>query len=355
MTESLDALLAAVAPVDESAGAAALARHDQLAKPPGSLGRLETLGAQLAAIAGACPPPPVTRPGLVIAAGDHGVHAQSITPWPQEVTAVMVDSFCAGGATASALAEVAGADVLVLDAGVATTLSTPEHPRLRKALIRRGTSDITVTDAMTADQCAAAVLAGARAADELLDRGADLLIGGDMGIGNTTAAAALIAAYTGRPAGEVTGRGTGVDDATLRRKQEVVAAAVARHHADGTPDPLVTLAALGGLEHAAITGVFLAGAARRVPVLLDGVNTVAAALAAAAICPPITGYLIPGHRSVEPGASVGLAHLGLDPLVDLGMRLGEGTGALVAVGLVRSAAAVLRDVATLDKLGLGTG
>lgn len=358
MTDSLAALVAAVRPVDDAAAEAARRRHARLAKPAGSLGALEELGAQLAGIAGACPPPAVTRPGLVIAAADHGVHAQGVTPWPQQVTAVMVDTFCAGRATATSFARLAGAEVAVLDAGVISPLSNDQSPSLVRAGIRAGTGDITIEPAMTPAQCTAAVVAGARTAASLLDRGADLIIGGDMGIANTTAAAALIAAYTCSPAEVVTGRGSGVDDATYRRKQEVVAKAIARHQAEqaqSTPRPLATLASLGGLEHAAITGVLLAGAARQVPVLLDGVNTVAAALAAVALCPPAAGYLIAGHRSAEPGADVALAQLGRQPLLSLGMRLGEGTGALLAVPLVRAAAAALREVATLDELGLAGG
>ncbi|QSB17316.1 nicotinate-nucleotide--dimethylbenzimidazole phosphoribosyltransferase [Natronosporangium hydrolyticum] len=355
-------LVAAVHPIDQAAADAARDRHARLAKPAGSLGRLEEVGAQLAAIAGACPPPPVDRPGLVIAAADHGVHVQQVTPWPQQVTAAMVETFRAGRATANALAALVGAEVAVLDAGVVTPLADGEAAAgaaipLVRAGIRAGTEDITAADAMTLPECVAAVQAGAATADSLLDRGIDLLIGGDMGIANTTAAAALIAAYTGASAEAVTGRGTGVDDPTYRRKQEVVAKAVARHRAQTTAPRagLPSLAALGGLEHAALTGVLLAGAARRVPVLLDGVNAVAAALAATAICPPVAGYLIAGHRSAEPGASAGLAQLGLSPLLELEMRLGEGTGALAAVGLVRAAATVLREVATLDELGLAGG
>jgi nicotinate-nucleotide--dimethylbenzimidazole phosphoribosyltransferase len=195
------------------------------------------------------------------------------------------------------------------------------------------------------------VLQGAAAADELLDAGADLLITGDMGIGNTTPAACLVAVFTGRPATEVTGRGTGIDDATLERKVRVVERALALHAPDPA-DPLGVLAAVGGLEHAALAGLALAGAARRVPVVLDGVNAGAAALAAAALCPRVSGFLIAGHRSVEPGASVALERLGLVPLLDLRMRLGEGTGALLAVPIVRAAAAVLGGMATFAEAGL---
>ncbi|MEX1163950.1 MAG: nicotinate-nucleotide--dimethylbenzimidazole phosphoribosyltransferase [Nitriliruptor sp.] len=336
-------LLEGIVPADAAAADAARQRHAALATPPGALGRLEDLGAQLAAIAGRCPPPAVSDPGLVIAAGDHGVHAQDVSPWPQTVTAMMVQTFCGGRATANAFAAAVGARVSVLDVGVATRLE--DHPRLRRSNVRAGTRDLSVEPAMTADECVTAILAGSGVAEELISTGVDVLVTGDMGIANTTAAAALIAAFTGRSPIEVTGRGTGIDDLMLARKIEAVAAGVARHAGD---DPFATLAGLGGLEHAALVGVILAGGAARVPVLLDGVNAGAAALAAVALAPASRGYLVAGHRSTEPGATAALDHLGLSPLLDLALRLGEGTGALLAVPTIRAAAAALRDVATLD-------
>jgi len=242
--------------------------------------------------------------------------------------------------------------VRLLDVGVASAPGAAvAHPMVRDGNVRRGTADLAMEPAMTREQAARAVLEGAAAADELLDGGADLLITGDMGIGNTTPAACLVAAFTGRPAAEVTGRGTGIDDATLRRKVEVVDRALAMHAPDPA-DPVGALAAVGGLEHAALAGLALAGAARRVPVVLDGVNACAAALVAAAIQPRVAGFLIAGHRSVEPGAGVAIAHLGLEPLLDLRMRLGEGTGALLAVPIVRAAAATLGGMATFAEAGL---
>jgi nicotinate-nucleotide--dimethylbenzimidazole phosphoribosyltransferase len=204
---------------------------------------------------------------------------------------------------------------------------------------------------MSRTEAAAAVLAGAAAAEVLIDGGADLVVTGDMGIGNSTPAACLIAAFTGRPAAEVTGRGTGIDDATLRLKTRVVAQAVDLHHPD-PGDALGVLAAVGGLEHAALAGLILAAAARRIPVVLDGVNATAAALATAVLRPEATGYLVAGHRSVEPGAGAALDHLGLQPLLDLQMRLGEGTGGLLAVPIVVAAAAVLRGMATFEEMGI---
>jgi nicotinate-nucleotide--dimethylbenzimidazole phosphoribosyltransferase len=338
-------LLANIAPVDSQAATAATARHAALATPPGSLGHLEELGARLSAVAGVCPPPAATAPALIIAAGDHGVHAQEVSPWPQAVTAMMVRTFCEDGAAANAFAAAVDAGVNVLDVGLATPVA--DHPRLHRAHVRAGTRDLSLGPAMTSEECAAAVIAGARLAAERIAAGADLLVTGDMGIANTTAAAALIAAYTGLTPTEVTGRGTGIDDATLGRKIAAVTTAVDRHAGDDAWD---TLAGLGGLEHAALVGVVLAGARAGVPVVLDGVNAGAAALAAVALVPVVVDYLIAGHRSHEPGAGAALDHLGLRPLLDLELRLGEGTGALLAVPIVRAAAAALRDVATLDEV-----
>lgn len=345
-------LVAAVLPADESAGAAARARHERLIKPPGSLGRLEEVGIALAAATGVCPPATPERPALVLAAGDHGVLAQGVSAWPAEVTALMVGELCAGRAAASALARVVGAQVTVLDVGVAADL--PRHPRLKDSKIRRGTRDLALEPAMTLDEAARALLAGAGVAEQLIGAGVDLLVIGDMGIGNTTPAACLIAALTGRAAQDVTGPGAGIDADGLARKTGVVEAALTLHR-DTLADPpagLAALAALGGLEHAALAGVILAAAGSDVPVVLDGVSTVAAALVATRMAPAAGGRLFAGHRSTEPGASVGLEALGLAPLLELGMRLGEGTGGLLAVPLVRAAAAALAGMATFEEAGI---
>jgi nicotinate-nucleotide--dimethylbenzimidazole phosphoribosyltransferase len=372
--ESVRALAAGIEPPDRDAAAAALARHDRLTKPPGSLGVLEDLGVRLAAMAGRCPPPVPVRPVLIVAAADHGVLGRGVSPWPAEVTAAMVGALCQGKAAANALARIVGADVSVLDAGVATTLGP--HPRLRRAGIRRGTADCSGGPAMTRDEASRAILAGAHLVEELAgptpdpdeqahelregpggapgsepDGGADLLVTGDMGIGNTTAAACLIAVFTGRPPTAVTGRGTGIDDETFARKQLVVDEVLALH-CPSPADPVGVLACVGGLEHAALAGVILGAAALRLPVLLDGVSACAAALVAAGLAADSLGYMVAGHRSVEPGATAALEHLGLSPLLDLRMRLGEGTGALLAVPLVRSAAAALAEMPTFEEAGL---
>jgi nicotinate-nucleotide--dimethylbenzimidazole phosphoribosyltransferase len=338
-----------VAPVDPAAAAAARLRQDHLTKPQGSLGALEEIGVRLAGIARRCPPPVPARPAVVVAAGDHGVLSQGVSPWPREVTAAMIEGFCSGHAAVNALARVVGAQVSVLDVGVATDL--PAHPRLRSARVRAGTDDLSERPAMTREEACRAILAGAGLAEELIVSGVDLVITGDMGIANTTAAACLIAAFTGREPRQVAGRGTGIDDATWELKVKVVEAALRLHNPDPA-DPIGVVAAVGGLEHAALAGAILAGAAGGVPVVLDGVNAGAAALIAQAIAPACIGYVFAGHRSVEPGASAALDHLGLDPLLDLRMRLGEGTGALLALPIIRCAAAVLNDMATFEEAGI---
>jgi nicotinate-nucleotide--dimethylbenzimidazole phosphoribosyltransferase len=272
-----------------------------------------------------------------------------VTPWPQEVTGQMVANFLAGGAVVNAFAAQAGAEVVVVDVGVAADLG--QVPGLLPRKIARGTHDFVAGPAMSRAEALAAIGVGIEVARDLVAAGNRCLLTGDMGIANTTASAALICAFTGRDPADVTGRGTGVDDTTLARKIEVVRQGLARHQPDPA-DPVAVLAALGGFEHAAIAGFILAAAALRVPVVLDGVIAGAAALVASAIAPGAACCLIAGHRSAEPGHTVSLEHLGLRPLVDLDLRLGEGTGALLALPIVQSAARALRDVATFDSAGV---
>jgi nicotinate-nucleotide--dimethylbenzimidazole phosphoribosyltransferase len=348
--ERLKELAREVEPADASAAQAAWERQSRLLKPPGSLGRLEELGGELAGMAGRCPAPVPESPAVIICAGDHGVLAQGVSPWPREVTAVMVENFCAGGAAVNALARTIGAQVSVLDVGVASELG--RHPLLRAAKVRRGTDDLGERPAMGREEAARAVLAGAGIVEELVESGGvDLLVPGDMGIGNTTPAACLIAAFTGRPARQVTGRGTGIDDATLEKKFGVVEKAIALHRPD-PGDPLGTLAALGGLEHAALVGLILMGAAYRIPVVLDGVVSNSAALVARALAPDSIDYTMAGHLSLEPGARVALKKLRLEPLLDLRMRLGEGTGGLLAVPIVQAAARALQEMVTMEGAGI---
>lgn len=345
----LDETVAAIRPLDDAALAEAAERQGRLTKPPGSLGPLEELSVRLAGLAGVCPPP-IPQPAMVaVFAGDHGVHAQGVTPWPQEVTTQMVANFLAGGAVVNAFAAQTGAGVVVVDVGVAAPLDPADGLLSRK--VRAGTRDMTVEPALTRDEAVAAVEVGIAVAGELVDGGAKVLLTGDMGIANTTASAALIAAFTGADPALVTGRGTGVDDETLAHKITVVSAALELHRPDPA-DPIGALAAFGGLEHAALAGFVLGAAARRTPVILDGVIAGAAALAAAALAPDAVGACVAGHQSAEPGHAVALQSLGLSPLVSLGLRLGEGSGALLALPLVQSAVRVLHDVATFDAAGV---
>ena len=339
----------AIGPLDEDAMTAARVRHGRLTKPPGSLGVLEELSVRLAGLARECPPPLPEPAAVAVFAGDHGVHAQQVTPWPQEVTAQMVHNFLAGGAVVNAFAAQVGAEVVVVDVGVAAGLEPV--PGLLPRNIVRGTADFTAGPAMTRDQAEQALNTGIDVARDLVAAGNRCLITGDMGIANTTASAALVCAFTGADPADATGRGTGVDAAGYARKVDVVCRGLARHQPDPS-DPVGMLAAFGGAEHAALAGFILGAAALRVPVILDGMIAGAAALAACRIAPDAAGACVAGHRSVEPGHAVTLEYLGLSPLVDLGLRLGEGTGALLALPLMASAARALRDVATFDSAGV---
>ena len=342
-------LIGAITPPDAEAMAAAAERQDRMTKPRGSLGVLEEVSVRLAGLAGSCPPPLPEPACVAVFAADHGVHAQGVSPWPQEVTAQMVANFLAGGAVVNAFAAQAGAEVTVVDVGVAADLEPV--PGLLPRKVARGTADFTAGPAMTRDQAMAALVTGAEIARDLVAAGNRCLVTGDMGIANTTASAALICAFTGADPAEATGRGTGIDAATYARKIEVVCRGLARHSPDPA-DPVGALAAFGGFEHAALAGFILGAAALRVPVILDGVIAGAAALAAVALAPDAIAACFAGHRSAEPGHAVTLSYLGLRPLVDLGLRLGEGTGAVLALPLVQSAARALRDVATFDSAGV---
>jgi nicotinate-nucleotide--dimethylbenzimidazole phosphoribosyltransferase len=346
--QMLHDVLAAVVPPDAAAMSEARLRQAQLTKPTGALGVLEDASVALCGIQGTCPPRRIARPVVAVFAGDHGVHAQGVSPWPQEVTAAMVANFRAGGAAINVLARQVGAEVVVVDMGVAADLEP--GPDLLDHKIRSGTSDLALEPAMTSAEALAGLLAGVQVADRLVDAGHDILLTGDMGIANTTPSAALVAALAGVDPAQVTGRGTGADDAALARKVEVVAGALVSRPV--TADPVETLASLGGFEHAGIAGLVLGAARRRVPVVLDGVIAGSAALVAQALAPAAVGYCFAGHRSVEPGHAVALAQLGLRPLVDLDLRLGEGTGAVLALPLVEAAGATLREMATFDAAGV---
>ncbi|HVV31527.1 MAG TPA: nicotinate-nucleotide--dimethylbenzimidazole phosphoribosyltransferase [Mycobacteriales bacterium] len=345
----LDETLARIRPPDFAAGRAAAARHDTLTKPRGSLGVLEDLSIRLAALAGCCPPPIPEPAAVAVFAADHGVYAQGVSPWPQEVTAQMVANFLAGGAAINAFARQQEAQVVVVDVGVAT--DPAPGPGLLSRKIRRGTADMTKTAAMTRLEAVAALETGITVAADLIAQGNRCLLTGDMGIANTTASAALITACTGADPDVVTGLGAGADPALREHKVAVIRRALELHRPDPA-DPIGLVAAIGGLEHAAIAGFVLEAAAARVPVVLDGVIAGAAALVARALAADATAAMIAGHRSVEPGHAVALHALGLSPLVDLELRLGEGTGAALALPLVQCSVRALREMATFDAAGV---
>ena len=348
----LDSTLTAIEPVSGDALAAAEERQSRLTKPPGSLGHLETVGNRLAAIAGQCPPP-VPEPAVIgLFAGDHGICAQGVTPWPQEVTVQMMLNIAAGGAAINVLGRQGGADVWVTNVGVAH--EAPEHPGIRNRRVRPGTADFTQGPAMTLDEARAAVEVGIETANEAIDGGARVLLTGEMGIGNTTPSSALISVFTGADVATVTGRGTGADDEMLNRKVQVIERGIALHSPDPA-DALGTLAAVGGLEQAAIAGFILGAAARRVPVIVDGVIACSAACAAVAFDDDVRGYLISGHAGAEPGIQAAVQHLGLHPLVDLNLRLGEGSGAALALPMVQAAARLLGEMATFADAGVSEG
>ncbi|HKF91895.1 MAG TPA: nicotinate-nucleotide--dimethylbenzimidazole phosphoribosyltransferase [Acidimicrobiia bacterium] len=345
---AFEAAAAAVGSLDDGAGDAAAEHHDRLTKPRGSLGRVESLGVRLAAITGASPPPVPAPAAVAVFAGDHGVLDEGVTPWPQDVTAQMVQNFLAGGAAINVLARQTGTRVIVVDVGVATDLDAA--PGLVRERVRAGTGNIAREPAMTVAEARQALDVGAAVAAGLIDDGAACLVTGDMGIGNTTPSAALVAEFTGRAAKEVTGRGTGIDDPTLVRKVAAVDAALAR--TVQRDDPVAVLASLGGLEIAALTGFIVAGAAARVPVVVDGVIANAALLTAAQLVPGAVPFCFAGHRSTEPAARVVLDTLGLEPILDLELRLGEGSGACLALPVLEAAARILGEMATFDAAGV---
>jgi len=336
---------------DSRAEGEARARQMQLTKPPGSLGRLEELACWFAARL-RNPIPEIARCEIFVFAADHGVAAQGVSAFPQSVTGQMVANFAGGGAAINVLAVLQECRIEVVDVGVAGDAEPPRSVRREK--VRPGTRDLLVAAAMTEDELSAALDVGARCAKEAIRRGAQLLIAGDMGIANTTAAACLICAFTDTMPEQVVGRGTGVDDAGLARKREVVTAALARAQAAiGTPaDARKMFAQVGGLEIAAMAGFYIEAARSGVPVLLDGYISGAAALAAVRLEPGTLRWMLASHRSAEGGHGYALQALGLNPLVDLGMRLGEGSGAALTLPIIRAALALHRNMATFASAGV---
>jgi nicotinate-nucleotide--dimethylbenzimidazole phosphoribosyltransferase len=320
---------------DADARAAALARQAVLTKPTGALGRLEELSAWVCAVQGACPPHPFSRIRVVIVAADHGIAQAGVSAYPPEVTAQMVANFAAGGAAVNVLARQAGATVRVVDDGVGAP-----------------SGRIDREDALSAKEFDAAFELGRTIVDEEVDSGCDLLIPGDMGIGNTTPAAAVIAGILRLEPVAVVGRGTGIDDAAWMRKTTAIRDALRRARHDVGDDPEGLVRVVGGRDLATMAGILVQAGARRTPVILDGVVSCAAALAAERMAPGASAWWVAGTRSTEPAQAKALEALDLEPLLDLQLRLGEGTGALLAVGLVQAAAATLADMATFAEAGV---
>ena len=345
----IDRAVAAIAPPDEAAAGRAAERQERLTKPPGSLGRLEALATRIAGITGD-DRPRLEQRLVVVAAGDHGVARLGVSAYPQEVTAQMVANFAAGGAAINVLAAHAGARVRVVDAGVVA--ETPEAAGLLRLRLGPGTDDITQGPAMPRALAERAVAEGVALFEaERNGDGVDIVACGEMGIANSTAAAAIVAAVTGRPPRAVTGRGTGIDG----QRFETKVAAIERALATNAPDPsdgTGLLAALGGFEIGVLAGVYLAAAAAPVPAVIDGLISGVAALVAVAIAPHTQAHMIASHRSLEPGHAATLEHLRLEPLLDLGLRLGEGTGAALGITLCVAACRLLDEMATFDEAGV---
>ena len=351
---NLQRVVKEIRPPDQGAMEAARRRQDSLTKPPGSLGRLEELSVQLAGIRGG-ERPRIRNKVIVTMAGDHGVTAQGVTLYPSEVTAQMVRNFLRGGAGVNVLARFVGARVVVVDLGVAADLTglAAEAPQTRFVIakVRPGTADMSAGPAMSREQALNSLSAGIQVVEDELEGGIDILGVGEMGIGNTTAAAAIAAVFTRAPAAEVTGRGTGLDDTLLAHKIRVVERALAVNQPN-PHDAVDVLARVGGLEIGGMAGAMLAAAAHRIPVVIDGFISGAAALVACALAPNLREYLIASHRSVEIGHGHILRHLDLEPIFNLNLRLGEGTGAALGIALAEAAARILDEMATFADAGI---
>jgi nicotinate-nucleotide--dimethylbenzimidazole phosphoribosyltransferase len=344
----LQKLLAQIQPLDQNAMEAARARQDDLTKPRGSLGQLEAISIRMAGITGN-PTPSVENKVVTTMAGDHGVVAEGVSAYPSEVTPQMVYNFLAGGAAINVLSEHVGARVVIVDMGVATDFGS--HPDLIDKKIASGTGNIAQGPAMTREEALEAIESGIAIAEAELEKGLDILATGDMGIGNTTPSAAIAAAMTGRAPREIVGRGTGVDDEGLERKINAVQRALDVNQPDAD-DAIDMLAKVGGFEIGGLTGAILAAVAHRKPVVVDGFISTAAAMLAVKLAPQVREYLFSAHRSQETGHQIMLEWLELEPMLDLGLRLGEGTGAVLAISLVEAACKILSDMATFSEAGV---
>ena len=348
MSDILSKTIANIRPLDVKSMAAAKARQDTLTKPTGSLGRLEELSIRIAGMQGK-PLPQIKQKAVIVMAADHGVAARGTSAYPQEVTAEMVLNFLHGGAGINVISRQVGAGVVIVDMGVAKKLES--NPGLISRRIAAGTQDMSKGPAMTVAQATRSLEAGIEIVSTEIKKGLDIVATGDMGIGNTTASAAICAVMTGKTAAEVTGRGTGLDDQQLQQKIMIIDEAIALNKPDSSK-PLEVLAKVGGFEIGGLAGVILGAASHRVPVIIDGFISGAAALIAAGLCPQCTDYMIAGHCSVEPGHKIILQHLGLKPLLDLEMRLGEGTGAALAMSFAETSVRILTEMATFAEAGV---
>ena len=338
-----------IPPIDKQAAKQAQARQNRLTKPPGSLGRLEEMSIQLAGMK-ADPMPEVSRKAVIVMAADHGVALEGVSAFPVEVTKQMVLNFLHGGAAINVLARQAGAATHIVDIGVASDFD-PSLPGLWRRKIAYGTRNMAKEPAMTSAQAEQALACGMEVLAEIAEKGLDVIATGDMGIGNTTSSAAIVAVMAGLPVDKVTGRGTGLDDAGLLRKIQVIEQAIAVNQPDPN-DPMDVLCKVGGLEIAGLAGVMIAAAARRIPVAVDGFISTAAAMIGVGLVPDVRHYLFGAHRSVEIGHQVMHKHLGLTPLLNLNLRLGEGTGAVLAFHLLEAACRLRREMATFDEAGV---
>ena len=349
--KSLNQTINSIKPLDKESMAEARARQDKLTKPAGSLGRLEELSVQIAGIQGKARPG-IENKAMITMAGDHGVVDEKVGNWPREVTAQMVENFLRGGAGINVLARQAGARIVFVDMGVASDLKPDPQLIVRK--IGYGTKNMCLGPTMTKEQAIKAIEAGIEIVSSEADKGLDIVGTGDMGIGNTTASSAIFAAMTGKPVGEITGRGTGLNDEQLVHKIDVIKRALAVNKPDPAK-PLDVLAKVGGFEIGGLAGVMLGAAAKHIPIVIDGFISGAAALIAMALEPQLKDYIIAAHVSAEAGHSAMLKHMGLKPLLSLDMRLGEGTGAALGIFIVEAAVRTLNEMATFAEAGVSEG
>ena len=349
---NLSEIISSIQGVDQTFIEKARERTGQLVMPLRALGELHSIGERLCGINRTLSPS-VKKKAFLVMAGDHGITASGVSAYPQDVTGEMVKTFLRGGAGINVLSRQLEASVLVMDVGIIPDIppQDSEEGRLIVSKVAKGTHDFTKGPAMSRSEAESAILKGFDAAKGLFDRGVDLLGTGDMGIGNTSPSSAIGAVFTGRPVEEMTGRGAGVDDEGLQRKSEMIKRGIELN--DPKPDdPLDVLSKVGGFEIGAIAGSVLAGAFSKKPIVIDGFISGAGALVAHALCPTVTDYLFAGHQSEEPGHKIMLEHMGLQPILNLGMRLGEGTGAALAMHIIEGAARVIKEVLTFEQAGV---